>query len=122
MKLLIVDELISHSIAVLCALLVVNVASCDNGRDSGGRSPVPPKIVCNEYAKAWNVTWQQVVIPHEKDCTKFYQCFDNKTNELVAKQCADRVRTRYDPYSRICEWNHKIDCVTWPQWAAKNAI
>lgn len=52
----------------------------------------------------------EIRLPHAFDCTRFYEC-DDKV--LIEKQCADRKRTRYDPFHKICEWNHIVKCINY---------
>lgn len=90
-----------------------------NGRDMGqGGKPLPPKVDCLSLAKTLNVPWQGITLPHELDCSRFYQCSDVG---IVEKFCADRVNTRFDPKNNWCEWHIKVDCITFYPWLESNS-
>lgn len=80
--------------------------------------PYPPKIDCLELSNFLNVPWQGITLPHELDCTKFYQCSDVG---LVEMACADRTNTRFDPKYSWCEWNYNIECITFHPWQNSNS-
>ncbi|KAL7029412.1 hypothetical protein ACKWTF_006235 [Chironomus riparius] len=90
-------------------LLMFHVIA-DNGRDSGPRgTPTLPSFNCTVWEKWLNTTWREISLPHAYDCTKFYECNDIV---IIEKTCADRYRTRYDPFSKRCDWNYKTKCFT----------
>lgn len=72
--------------------------------------PTEPNHNCTILAKELKCPWREIRLPHAYDCTRFYEC-DDKV--LVTKQCADPKRTRYDPFHKICEWNHIIKCINY---------
>lgn len=76
-----------------------------------------PVVDCQELSKLQKRPWQFVVFPHEYDCSRFYECADEKNvTAIVELTCADRVRTRFDPYRYRCEWNHRVPCITYYEW------
>lgn len=77
-------------------------------RNGRGQYPIAPVKNCTILQKELDVDWRNIRLPHEYDCTRFYECDDQK---LIVKACADRYRTRYDPFTRRCEWNTKCKCI-----------
>jgi hypothetical protein len=82
----------------------------DNGR---GQIPEGPDRNCSILEKQFGVSWKTIRLPHEYDCTRFYECDDQV---LIEKACADRYRTRYDPFQKLCEWNSIIKCINYVEY------
>ena len=89
-------------------LLVLHVSG--NGRNMGHPGPpVLPSYNCTQWEKWLNTTWREISLPHAYDCTRFYECNDIV---IIEKACADRYRTRFDPFTKKCDWNYKTKCFT----------
>lgn len=97
------------SILLLSTLLISFDATtgCENDEYLPGK----PKVNCVDMAKELGVHWQTFSLPHVSDCTKFYGC--SGSGDLVQMICADTENTRYDPFTRRCEWNSDIECITY---------
>jgi hypothetical protein len=78
-----------------------------NGRN---QHPNEPNRNCTILEFELNLPWKEIRLPHVYDCTRFYEC---EEKILVEKQCSDRKRTRYDPFHKICEWNHIVKCINY---------
>ncbi|CAG9802765.1 unnamed protein product [Chironomus riparius] len=91
---------------ILSMALTCVIYSNANGR---GQIPTLPSYNCTQWEKWLNKTWREISLPHAYDCTRFYECDDIK---IIEKTCADRYRTRYDPFTKRCEWNYKTKCMT----------
>lgn len=102
---------------IIFSMLLASVTCCQPSVPEIAEKPV---VNCAALAKEQNKNWRIVTIPHETDCTKFYQCTGTGSG-LAEQRCADIYRTRYDPYQGVCEWNSRIDCITYGQWIKAKA-
>lgn len=92
------------TLAVTACLAAFSAAN--NGRD---QIPTLPSYNCTDWESWLGESWRIIRLPHAYDCTRFYECDDRK---IIEKACADRYRTRFDPFTKKCEWNYKTKCNT----------
>lgn len=57
-------------------------------------------------------TNQMIQIPHESDCTRFYEC---QHGGLFKKKCD--VRQVYNPFDKMCEWDYKFECIRFEDYS-----
>lgn len=86
-----------------------------DSRNGRGQIPEGPNTNCMELEKQFGLARKLIRLPHEYDCTRFYECADK---ELVEKTCSDRYRTRYDPFQKRCDWNSKTKCLNYMEYLA----
>lgn len=68
---------------------------------------------CRDWRTWMNLTTRDNIrIPHESDCTRFYEC---QHGGLFKKKCD--VRQIYDPFRKVCEWDYKTNCTIFEDYS-----
>lgn len=103
--------MLAQFFVILASLLCV--ASDIAARNGRGQIPDPPNSDCAVLEEQFGIKREDIRLPHEYDCTRFYEC-DDRT--LIEKHCADRYQTRYDPFQKLCDWNSKTKCLNYAEY------
>lgn len=98
---------------LLCFFFISQISADIESRNGRGQIPEAPNSNCTILEKEFGINRRDIRLPHEYDCTRFYECDDVI---LVEKHCADRYRTRYDPFYKICDWNAKTKCINYVEY------
>lgn len=106
-----------HLIAVLICYVVLAVASQLPDINAGYLKNLNKQYVtrspsknCTVLEKQYGIPKKDLRLPHDSDCTKFYECNGPR---LIVKRCPNSDILQYDPFHKTCDFKKFIPCITY---------